>query len=275
MKMVARLKEKSILVVGAGQTSVVDDDASAEDGSAPVGNGRAIAVLAAREGAAVICADINLVSAQETVDIVSSEPGQAAALVVDLADPDQCVELAHQATAVYGPLDGFVFNAGIGIGNGLSGTTLEEWDHTLDVNLRSAFLISRTIVPLMAEGAGIVFASSIAARFAGSNVPAYDTSKGGLEALARHVALEAAPRIRCNSVAYGLIDTPMHRARARARAEQPDATVRADYRFPLARMGTAWEVAAPVVFLLSEESSYITGTNLVVDGGLSSVYTPT
>jgi NAD(P)-dependent dehydrogenase (short-subunit alcohol dehydrogenase family) len=116
------------------------------------------------------------------------------------------------------------------------------------------------------DGGALVFVSSIAGTRPGSRIPAYDASKAALPGLCRHVAMEGAPRgIRANVVAPGLIDTPLGRWATRGRPG------RAKARIPLGRQGTAWEVAAAIVFLLSDEASYITGQQLLVDGGLSGI----
>jgi len=254
-----RLPDRRVLVVGAGTR------ASAEP-EAPPGNGRAIAVLAAREGAAVACADLDAEAAAVTVGLAESAGGRAHAVVADVADAQQCATMVSHAHAGLGGLDGIVLNVGIGLGAGLEGTSLEDWDRALAVNLRAHFLVCKAALPELTDGAAIVFIGSAAGLRAGSGSPSYDSSKAALLGLCRHVAREGAPRrIRANTLVPGLIDTPMGRA---ASARNP-ARSRGAERVPLGRQGTAWEIAYATVFLLSGEASYITGTALVVDGGLT------
>jgi NAD(P)-dependent dehydrogenase (short-subunit alcohol dehydrogenase family) len=147
---------------------------------------------------------------------------------------------------------------------GLAGTTPEQWDSVFAVNVRSHFLLAAAALPRMPEGGSIVFISSIAGLTPGSRIPAYDSSKAALTGLCRQVAAEGARRgVRANVVAPGLIDTPLGRVATSGRPSRTKAPV------PLGRQGTAWEVAEPVVFLLSDAASYITSQLLAVDGGLT------
>jgi NAD(P)-dependent dehydrogenase (short-subunit alcohol dehydrogenase family) len=251
-----RLEGRRVLVVGAGTQPSDDPDA-------PIGNGRAISVLAAREGASVVCADRDQGAARETADLITREGGDASVVVGDVSSEPDCAALVEAAAGDDG-LDGLVLNAGIGRGVGLGGTTAQDWDMTFAVNLRGHFLVVREAMPRLREGGAIVFISSVAGLQPGSRLPAYDSSKAGLIGLCRHVALEGARRgVRANVVAPGLIDTPMGRWASRGRPSRERTPV------PLGRQGTAWEIAAATVFLLSPDASYITGQTLPVDGGLT------
>jgi len=254
-----RLVGRRVLVVGAGSQPCDDADA-------PIGNGRAIAVLCAREGAGVACADRDEAAARDTAQRISGEGNRASVVIADVTDAAACARVVADAERSLGGLDGVVVNVGIGYGRGLEGTDADAWDLTFTINLRAHFLVARAALPRLQAGGSIVFVSSIAGLKPGTGIPAYDASKAGLAGLCRHVAFEGGRRaIRANLVVPGLIDTPLGRVASRGRPSRATTTV------PLGRQGTAWEVAYATVFLLGGESSYITGQQIVVDGGLSAL----
>ena len=256
--MTARLEGRRLLVVGGGSQAAGDPDA-------PPSNGRAISVLAAREGARVAVADRVAGAAEETAGFVREEDGEATVIVADAAVAEDCERMVTEAIDALGGLDGLVLNVGIGIaGLGLEGTEVDAWDKVLAVNLRSHFLVCRRAIGVLPEGSSIVFISSLAGLRPGSFLPAYDSSKAGMIGLCRHVALEGARKgIRANVVAPGLIDTPLGRLASAGRPGRERTPI------PLGRQGTAWEVAQAVVFLLSDQAAYVTGETLAVDGGLT------
>ena len=153
--MTPRLADRKIVVVGAGTQPSNDPDA-------PIGNGRAIAVLAAREGASVACVDMNRGAAQATADLVQAEGAKAAVIAADVSDPEQCAALVTESIDALGGIDGIVLSVGIGGGVGLEGTTAEDWDRVSNVNLRAHFLICAAAKQHLPAGSSIVFISSVA-----------------------------------------------------------------------------------------------------------------
>ncbi|MEQ9152285.1 MAG: SDR family oxidoreductase [Parvibaculum sp.] len=255
-----RLKGRRILVVGGGQRVL---DAATD----PVGNGRAMSLLFAREGAEVAVADMNLKSAEETVAQIVKAGGRAHAIEADISKPADIEAMIGEAETALGTLDGLVLNVGIGIGGlGLQGAQPDDWDKVLAVNLRGPMLCCKAALPRLADGSPIVFISSIAGLVAGSRLPAYDASKAALGGLMRHVALEGSRRgIRANIVAPGLVDTPLGRVATQGRPSRGRTPV------PFGRQATGWEIAYAALFLVSDESVYITAQTLAVDSGMTGI----
>lgn len=255
-----RLAGRRILIVGGGQ-QVVDAETD------PVGNGRAMSLLFAREGASVAVADRSREAGQATVDLIAGEGGQATLIEADIAREADVTRMIDEAARAMGGLDGMVLNVGIGVGGlGLAAVKPDEWDTVLGVNLRGPMLCCREALPRMDAGGSIVFISSIAGLVAGSRLPAYDASKAALGGLMRHVALEGGRKgVRANIVAPGLVDTPLGRRATQGRPNRARAPV------AFGRQATAWEIAYAALFFISDESVYVTGQTLAVDSGMTGI----
>ena len=264
--MTGRLAGKTAIVVGAGQTP-----------GETIGNGRAIALLFAREGAEVLCVDRVGERARETVAMIAQAGGAALALEADITQAAACEAMAAEALAAFGRIDILVCNVGIGGGGDGPAHRLEEgaFDRIMAVNLKGMWLAVRAVLPAMRErGAGAIVTISSLAGIAGGQQLAYEVSKAAVNRLTTSIAqANAAKGVRCNAVAPGLMDTPMAVAGiAAARGETPE-TVREtrNRRVPLGgRMGTAWDTAYAALFLACDEARFITGVVLPVDGGMSS-----
>jgi NAD(P)-dependent dehydrogenase (short-subunit alcohol dehydrogenase family) len=261
-----RLAGKSAVVVGAGQTP-----------GATLGNGRATALLFAREGARVLLVDRDEESVRETQRLVEADaPGATAVLVANIVEEAACAEIVRRALAdLDGRIDVLHNNVGIGAGDG-GPTSLEAdaWDRIVDTNLKAMWLTCKHVVPVMRErrAGAIVNISSVAAIAGVGNLTAYKISKAGVNALTQALAVTNARfGIRVNAIMPGLIDTPMAvdataRARGVAREVVADARART---VPLGHQGTAWDVAHAALYLASDEAAFVTGVALPVDGGQS------
>ena len=262
--MAGRLENKRALVVGAGSVA------------AGWSNGRATAVLFARQGARVMAADINPASAAETVAIIEGEGGTAVAHEVDATDSGQVKAMIEACVATFGGLDILHNNVGGSIPGGPVEIAEDDWDANLVFNLKTAYLACKHALPVMvAQGGGaIVNVSSVAGMsYVDRPLASYQAAKAGLIQLSRGVAVEYAGRgIRCNTVVPGLMDTPLVRHRLidkddPARAEAVIA--RRHAASPMGHMGDAWDVAHAALFLASDEARYVTATEIIVDGGLT------
>jgi NAD(P)-dependent dehydrogenase (short-subunit alcohol dehydrogenase family) len=252
----ARLEGRRILVVGGGQ-----EEHGLED--PPIGNGRAMSVLFGREGASVAVADVNEGAAEGTAELVRAEGATVEVIVADAADEAASAGMFESAASALGGLDGVVMNLGIGAGFAIAGTSAEDWDRVMAVNLRSHFLGCKHGLDAMRElGGAIVLLGSVSYREV-MPWPAYAASKAALEALCRQSAVEGAPSVRTNLLHPGLIDTSLGRLASQV------SPLRDQVRIPAGRQGTGWEVAYGALYLLSGESSYVTGQSLIVDGGLT------
>jgi NAD(P)-dependent dehydrogenase (short-subunit alcohol dehydrogenase family) len=256
-----RLRERRILIVGGGQDERDDPDP-------PMGNGRAMSILFAREGADIAIADRRVEAIKKTIDHIAADnlarEGSAFSVVADVGQPDDIRQMVVKAREGLGGLDGLVYNVGIGGGMGLEGSTPEIWDRVFAVNLRGAMLTLQAAMPVLADGSSIVLISSIASMKPGSRMPSYDASKAALGGLMRHAGIEGERRgIRVNIIAPGLMDTSIGREATRGRPNRAKTPV------PLGRQGTGWETAYAALFLISDEAAYITGQTIAVDGGMT------
>ena len=259
-----RLAGKTCVVVGAGQTP-----------GETIGNGRAMAMLFAREGAEVLCADRDLARATETAEMILAEGGQAGAVAADIAKADDCEALIAEARARLGRIDILVNNVGIGGGGDGPAHRIGEaaFDRILNVNLKGMWLTIKAAIPQMREqgGGSIVNISSLAA-VAGGNQLGYELSKAGVNRLTTAVAQSnARHNIRCNALMMGFMDTPMAVAGIATASGRSTDEVRAqrDAQVPLGgKMGTAWDTAYAALFLASDEAKFITGQIVAVDGGM-------
>jgi NAD(P)-dependent dehydrogenase (short-subunit alcohol dehydrogenase family) len=224
-----------------------------------------MSLLFAREGAHVAVADMNLASAKDTVQRIAAEGGQAFSIEANIAREDDVAGMIDQAIEGLGGLDGMVLNVGIGVGAlGLDNIDLKAWNDTFAVNVTGPMLCCRKALRHLADGASIVFISSIAALRTGSQLAAYDASKAALGGLMRNVAKEGSRRgIRANTICPGLVDTPLGRL---ASAGRPSRTVSG---VPFGRMATGWEVAYAALFFISDESVYVNAQTLAVDSGIT------
>jgi NAD(P)-dependent dehydrogenase (short-subunit alcohol dehydrogenase family) len=263
--MAGRLAGKTAVVVGAGQTP-----------GETIGNGRATAILFAREGAVVLCVDRRLESAAETAAMIEAEGGKASAYEADITDEAACQALAAEAKARLGRIDILHNNVGIGgRDNSLTQLEGEVFDRIITTNLKAMWLTIKHFLPVMREqegGGAIVNISSMAA-VAASNLIAYGMSKAGVNKLTRATAAgNTRYMIRCNCIMPGLMDTPMAVSGRAAAQGRPTEEIRAvrDAQVPLGhKMGTGWDVAYAALFLASDEAKFITGAILPVDGGMS------
>jgi NAD(P)-dependent dehydrogenase (short-subunit alcohol dehydrogenase family) len=242
------------------------------------GNGKATATLLARQGAAVFLVDVNDAAAQETHGIIESEGHTAAVHRCDMIQAADVERMAQACLDRFRRIDVLVNNVG-GSAPGDPVTMPEEvWDRQIDFNLKTAFLGCKYVVPVMqAQGKGaIVNVSSVAGLrndgHGGRQHVAYSASKAAVIQFTRATAGAFVKQgIRCNTVVPGLMHTPLVEQRLAKTVAGGDAEAliaSRNARCPMGRMGTAWDVAHAVLFLASDEANYITGTEIVVDGGL-------
>jgi NAD(P)-dependent dehydrogenase (short-subunit alcohol dehydrogenase family) len=243
----ARLKDKIAVITGSGK-----------------GLGEAMALLFSREGAKIVVFDIDEPAGQETVEQIQQQGGEAIFVHGDVSKPDDAVRVIDAAVDAYGRVDVLVNNAGVHVDRTVADTTEEEWDRILGVNLKGVFLCSKAAIPQMRRqgGGNIICISSISGLIGQLNQAAYNASKHGIIGLVRCMAYDhALENIRANAICPGVMNTPLV-------ASVPEEHI-APYRKTslLERFAEPSEVANAALFLASDESSYVTGSAMVVDGG--------
>lgn len=261
--MSGRVEDKCAVVVGAGQTP-----------GETIGNGHAIALLLAREGAKVLCVDRLDERARATSDEIVAAGGTATSFMADITRASECVALIEAGIRGFGRIDILINNAGIGGGDAPAHLIEDKaWDRILSANLTGMMRTCRAALPAMrAQKSGSVVNISSLASIAGGHQLAYEVSKAGVNRLTTSIAqANARYGVRCNAIAPGLMDTPMAVAGIAAARGRSTAEVRAERnaRVPLrGQMGTAWDTAFAALYLASDESAFVTGVILPVDGGM-------
>ncbi|MCD0506074.1 SDR family NAD(P)-dependent oxidoreductase, partial [Bordetella petrii] len=231
--------------------------------------------------ARVVCVDLALAAARETADIIASEGGQALALQADVTRAADIAAVHQQAVAAYGRVDILNNNVGIVSVGGVVETDESEWDRVYAINLKSCFLAMKQFIPAMRDqgGGSIINISSIASlRYTGVPYVTYSTTKAAMNHMTRTTAAEYAKhKVRVNAILPGLMKTPMVENAANLAAEYAGGDVQRmwqerDGQVPMGHMGDAWDVAHAAVYLASDEARYVTGIELVVDGGITLKY---
>src|ERR1700756_4684807 len=261
-----RLKGKVAMVVGAGSIGP------------GWGNGKATAATFAREGAQVFCVDRNGAAAEETAKIIADEGGKATAFTADVSRANEIEGMVAACLKAYGRIDVLDNNVGIAeMGSVVEGTEGSR-DRVFSLNPKSAYFSMKHVIPVMMKqgGGSIINISSIASiRHMGISYVTYATTKAAMNQMTRTTAVEfAASKIRVNAILPGLMKTPMVAQSAGLAASYAGGDVEAmwrarDAQVPMGHMGDAWDVANAALFLASDESKYVTGIELVVDGGIA------
>lgn len=257
--LMGRVEGKTALVTGAAQ-----------------GLGAAIAAHLAAEGARVLLTDINTEGAQQQAEQINAQhAGQAMACTQDVASEDEWRRVLTLAEQSFGGLHILVNNAGIGSMANVEDESLENWRQVHAVDLDSVFLGCKYAIPLITQSGGgsIVNLSSISGIIASHNLAAYNSAKAAVRHLSKSVALHCARTgngIRCNSVHPAFVETPILDAMAPGVARQ-DTIDKLARQVPLRRIGQPEDVAYAVLYLASDESAFVTGTELVIDGGISAM----
>jgi NAD(P)-dependent dehydrogenase (short-subunit alcohol dehydrogenase family) len=242
------------------------------------GNGKATAVTFARQGAQVFCVDRNGAAAEEAAGIITSEGGNATAFAADVSRAADVEAMVAACLKTFGRIDVLDNNVGIAEIGSVVDVSEAEWDRVFAVNLKSAYLSMKYVIPVMQRqgGGSIINISSIASiRHLGISYVTYAATKAAMNQMTRTTAVQYAPdHIRVNAILPGLMKTPMVEHSAGLAESYAGGDVEAmwrarDAQVPMGHMGDAWDVANAALFLASDESKYITGIELVVDGGIT------
>ena len=258
----ARLKDRVAIVTGAGSIGP------------GWGNGKAAAVTFAREGAKIFAIDINQDAAAETTELIRKDGGTCVPFRADVSNDAEVKALVAACMKEFGRVDILHNNVGINRKGGAASLKEADWDLVIDTNLKGMFLTCRAVLPVMEQqrrGAIVNVSSITAIRYARRPYIAYAASKGGILAFTRTLAVEyAAKGIRANCIMPGHINTPMVHVDNPGHPGGVEGFIKErDKWVPMGRMGEAWDVANAALFLASDEASYITGTEIIVDGGLT------
>jgi NAD(P)-dependent dehydrogenase (short-subunit alcohol dehydrogenase family) len=248
----------------AGKIAIVTGAGSRAPG---IGNGRAAAILFAREGARVVLVDRVAEWAEQTLGMIADEHGEAIVLEGDVTHAEDCQRIVDETVKRYGRIDILHNNVGIGSSGSVLEIDLEEWDQVMQVNVKTMMLMSRHVIPVMASGGGgaITNVSSISS-IRPRGLTLYTTSKGAVNALTIAMAIDHAPQgIRVNAILPGPVYTPGVAAGGMTE-EQRAMRARAS---PMGTEGTAWDVGWAAVYLVSPEARWVTGQLLCVDGGVT------
>lgn len=236
------------------------------------GIGRSIALLFSQEGARIVAADVNVEAAQSTVDMIAGQDGLAMAVACDVSKSEDVQRAVDAAMSEFGRIDILCNDAGIGSTQTVVDTPEELWEQVFAVNVRGIYLCCKQIIPYMVEAGNgvIVNMASVAGMVGLKNRAAYCASKGAVIALTRSIAVDYVQQgIRCNCICPGTVDSPWV-GRLLAAAPDPKAeraTLTA--RQPMGRLGMPDEIAQAALYLASEHAAFVTGSELVIDGGLT------
>jgi len=257
-----RLKGKAAIITGAGSIGP------------GIGNGKATAIVFAREGAKVMLVDMNPEAAEETKRLIDKEGGESIAFKADVSKASDCKSMVEMCIRTFGRVDILDNSVGIGSFGGPVELSEEEWDRVMNINLKSMFLTCKYALPYMEkQGKGsIVNIASINAIAVTAPSVAYSSSKAGVIAFTREVAFQYASRgIRVNAILPGLMKTPMveHYGKSVYGDNIEEMWKKRDAMSPTGKQGEPWDIAYAALFLASDEANYVTGTTLIVDGGIT------